>query len=125
MLGVSIIDQQHKQLVSIVNELFKEIKGGKANQALIDIFSRLVEYTASHFATEEKIFADTNYPETEEHIKHHKKLVESALKLQADFKAGNSVVGREVMDFLKDWLTNHILKTDKKYVAHFKQFDIK
>ncbi len=124
-LNIELIDNQHKQLVDIVNELFRAIRSGQTNEKLNSIFDGLINYTATHFETEEEIFDKIHYFDIESHKQHHKTLVESALKLQADFHSGNAVIGREVMDFLKSWLLDHIAQIDRQYVKDFKKNGIK
>jgi len=77
----------------------------------------LANYTVYHFGTEEKLFRRYQYGEFQAHKKQHDDLTKQVLDLKAKLDTGKSLVTVEIMGFLKDWLNNHILKSDKKYGA--------
>jgi methyl-accepting chemotaxis protein len=113
-VGVEKFDQQHRRLVDLVNELYGALRSGKANEALGTIFTELVEYTQNHFADEEAFMRVNRYPGLDEHLHLHQVLVEQVSKYYARFNEGGSL-GVEMMNFLKDWLLNHISKVDMAY----------
>ena len=117
--GVNSIDTQHQKLVEYVNRLHDGMMEGQAAAALGIILDGLVAYTASHFKHEERIFDQIGYEQTAEHKDHHAKLVAQVVEFQTKFKAGDATISMELMDFLKDWLMNHIMKEDMKYVEVF------
>jgi hemerythrin len=112
---VTQIDEQHKKLVGMLNDLHDAMKQGKGSDVTGKILDGLIEYVATHFANEEKIMKDNAYPEYLKHKKEHDALTNQALELQKQFQNGKPVLTVELMKFLKDWLSNHILGTDKKY----------
>ncbi len=124
-VGLDSIDEQHKKLVDLVNKLFFAMSDGKASDILGNIFGELVTYTKTHFAHEEQLFAKYKYPDIAKHKEEHKALTDKALALQADFKSGKVSMSREVLQFLKDWLSNHITKEDKKYGPFLKENGVK
>jgi len=72
-----------------------------------------------HFAHEEKLFAQTRYPEAAAHKKQHDELTRQVLEVQAKFHRGETgTLTLEIMNFLRNWLVNHILGSDKKYGPH-------
>jgi methyl-accepting chemotaxis protein len=115
-LGLSQIDDQHKQLVTMVNGLHRAMKQRQTLAVMGGILDRLISYTANHFGTEEKLFKQHRYPEYDAHKKIHEGLVSKVLDLKAKIERGDTTISMELMDFLKDWLANHIKITDKKYV---------
>jgi hemerythrin-like metal-binding protein len=118
-VGVASIDAQHKKLVGMVNDLFDAMKGGRGREALAKILDGLAAYTVSHFAYEEQLFLKTGYPESAAHKKEHDDLTKKVLDIQAKMKSGVSFsLSMEVMEFLKAWLLNHIMGSDKKYGPH-------
>lgn len=119
-VGIDSIDDQHKKLVNMLNALNDGVEKGDADAVLAKIFEGLVVYTAKHFAYEEDLFAKTGYPMSEGHIKEHEALKTQALDLKAKMDEGDFMVGVEVLAFLKDWLTNHIMKSDAAYSEHLK-----
>ena len=115
-VGVKVLDDDHKRLVALVNELHDALKTGHGKDALGKILDSLVTYTKSHFAREEQFFARTNYPDSAAHKKEHDDLTNQVLLVQAKFNSGASTgLSLQVMNFLRDWLTNHIQGSDKKY----------
>ena len=108
------IDEQHKGLVKLVNELHDAMSQGAANDVLSKVLNSLVDYTIIHFNTEEEMFKSYNYPDYQAHKNEHDKVKE----FQSKFKEGKSTITYELMDFLSDWLINHILDSDKKYSSY-------
>lgn len=116
-VGVPTIDAEHKKLVSLLNDLHVAMTEGRSKQAMGEVLTGLITYTATHFGTEEKLMTRTAYPEFAEHKKKHDDLVKQALDVKAAFEAGKSGVNMELMAFLKDWIQTHIIGTDKKMGA--------
>jgi hemerythrin-like metal-binding protein len=115
-LGNKTIDTQHQKLVDLINELHDSMKAGKGKDQLGTTLTELVNYTVYHFQTEEKLFEQYGYPEKEGHKKIHTDLLQTAGKIKEDFDSGKIVLAMEVLDFLKKWLNDHILGSDKKSV---------
>ncbi len=110
------IDQQHKKLVDLVNQLHKGMRSGNSKQLMGRILDELVNYTAVHFKTEEDIFERINYSRKEEHERIHEDLVGKVIEFQEAFHSGNALISMDLMKFLKDWLVDHIKGEDRKYI---------
>jgi hemerythrin len=110
-----LLDSQHKKLIAIINELHTAMKVSRGNEIMQTIFDELIWYTKEHFRTEEQIMLKFNYPAFNKHKEEHEKLTEQVLKLQKSYKDRKIIITMETMNFLKDWLINHIECTDKKY----------
>ncbi len=121
-VGISEIDDQHKKLIDIINKLFKGFSEGKADEIIPDIINELINYTEYHFKTEEDLFNKYNLPEKEKHIQSHKQFVEK-IKTWKD-NINEKELPYELMDYLKNWLVNHIMKEDKQYSSFFEGKDI-
>lgn len=117
VLGIRDIDEQHRQLVGMVNELYRAMQEGKSRDIMTNLFDKLKQYAVTHFATEEEYFEQAGYRGTEAHVTEHQKLVGTVLEFEEKFKSGKASISTELMKFLKDWLVNHIQRTDKAYVA--------
>jgi len=115
---IAQFDQQHRKLFDMVNELHDAMQQKRSKEAIGSILGRLIEYTASHFGAEEEAFRKSGYPGEAEHKQHHAKLVEQVLDLQRKFNAGETLLTQSVIEFLQDWLINHIKGVDKKYGPH-------
>ena len=116
-VNIREIDEQHKRLVSLVDEMYEAMRAGKGSEVLGKILADLIHYTKTHFATEERYFRLYGYPEFEVHKKEHDILTGQAMDLKEKFDAGQTALSSQTGTFLKNWLINHIQKTDKKYSA--------
>jgi hemerythrin-like metal-binding protein len=114
-IGIPSIDEQHKKLVSLINELHNAMLERKAKDVMGRIFEELIEYTRYHFSLEEEMLREHGHPEEANHANEHRVLAEKVFALKEEFDQGNTAVTLEVMRFLRDWLGNHIVGTDKKY----------
>jgi hemerythrin len=113
--GVAKFDQQHMKLFDMVNELHDAMQKKRSKEAIGSILNRLIEYTGSHFAQEEEAFKKASYPDEVQHKQHHSKLVGQVLELHAKFNSGEALLTHSVIEFLQDWLINHIKGVDKLY----------
>lgn len=112
---VKKLDDQHKKLIDILNNLHDAMKVGKGKDVLGEVLDGLIAYTGDHFSEEERLMKTNAFPGYEEHKKEHNLLVLQARDIQSQFRSGNCVLTQEVMSFLKNWLENHILGSDKVY----------
>ncbi|TWI68582.1 hemerythrin-like metal-binding protein [Desulfobotulus alkaliphilus] len=119
--SIKTIDDQHRELVRLINLLHKAMRLQKGAAELGGILKQLADYTVTHFAYEEELFARYGYPESRSHSKVHRDLVARVVGIQKDFESGKATVTMDLMDFLKDWLNTHILKTDMAYVPFLKE----
>jgi len=116
-VGIQRIDLQHKKIVALSNELFEALGAGKGRDVLGKVLDNLVTYTRTHLKDEERILAENGYPEFATHKDKHEKMTRRVLELHADYtngKQGNPLV---IANFVKDWLTKHIMGTDKQYAS--------
>lgn len=118
-VGVREIDGQHKVLVDMLNELYDAMNTGKSNEIIGKIILKLVNYTKTHFATEERYFEKFAYPDTPAHKKEHEKFTEKVIAFKNDFDSGRTSMTVSVTSFLKDWLASHIQGIDRKYTSFF------
>ena len=116
-VGIDIIDKQHMILVRAINLLAMAIEKNSERELLAAIFETLADYTATHFAYEEELFDHFGYPESIEHKKGHQALLDKVIALKERFDAGEDNLGPQVLKFLVDWLTKHIMGTDKRYAS--------
>lgn len=114
-VGIAEIDMQHQKLVQMLNELYDAMKAGKGNDVLGKVLNGMIQYTASHFATEERYMKLHGYPDFAAHKREHDSLTQQVLELQEQFNAGQPVLSMKVGTFLKGWLINHISGTDMGY----------
>jgi hemerythrin len=120
--GVKIIDDQHKGLVNLVNEMFNHINGNDVQER--NYFNRViqeaVQYVKVHFATEEKIMVATKFAGYPDHKKEHDSFVLTVLNNVKDYEAGKRLTLITFTRFLKEWILSHIAVMDKQYFEYFK-----
>ena len=119
-LGVAEIDDQHKALLGHCNELVEAIRQGRGAQVLGKTLARLRDYTATHFAAEERYMERIGYPELAAHRAAHEGMVRRVKEFQRRIYQHAAPAPAEVRGFLKDWLITHILGTDLKIAAFLK-----
>ena len=124
-VNVVEIDQQHQKLVAMINDLNDAMRQGKGKDVLGKIVNGLIVYAESHFKTEEKYFDQFGYPETDSHKKEHSDFVVKVSEFKSGFEKGKIGLSIEVMNFLSDWLQNHIKRVDNKYGPFFNEKGLK
>jgi len=124
-VNVAEIDKQHQMLVTMINNLNDAMKQGKGKDMLASIISGLFNYAREHFATEEKYFDKFGYSAAATHKLEHKNFATKISEFKESFEKGQIALTIDVMNFLKDWLQNHIKISDKKYGPFFNEKGLK
>ncbi|WP_051445272.1 bacteriohemerythrin [Desulfocurvus vexinensis] len=117
-VGVTEIDEQHKILVAMINDLNEAMRTGRGKDALEDMIRGLKDYAAFHFGHEEKLMASHDFPGLLAHKARHRDFVKQVVDFEKGFASGKAALTMEVMQFLKDWLVEHIQGTDRGYTKH-------
>lgn len=124
-LGVEEIDTQHKKMIGIINKLYFAMQAATEKDELKTILKELVDYADYHFTTEEQHFKEFNYDDTVEHMKAHEAYRAKISKFSEDYYNNAIMLPFELMDFLGEWWTKHILGVDRKYVSNFHEHGLK
>jgi hemerythrin len=112
------IDSQHQTLINMINDLHDSMMAGKSKDVLEKTIQGLIRYASEHFSTEEQMFLQYSYPDAASHQQEHKKFIETIEGFSQDFLVGKIGLSIQVMNFLSDWLKNHIMGCDQKYVPY-------
>jgi len=118
-VGVKELDSQHKQLVTILGDLYDAMQAQKTNEVLGKILNQLVGYTKAHFATEERLMAQYGYPNLAAQKREHEAFTKKVIDFKESFDSDRTSLSVSLTSFVKDWLFSHIAGTDKKYGAFF------
>jgi hemerythrin len=118
---IESFDNDHKKLIDLINNLHEAMSQGKGKIVLGKILIELREYTKYHFKAEELAMAKYGYLEFFDHKQQHKELIIQLEELIEKHKSDSKEITIETFNFLKNWLTNHIKVTDKRYTAFFKK----
>ena len=114
--GIQEIDDQHKELFQIINKLFDACSQGKGKDEVKNVIDFLSDYVVRHFATEESLQQQYNYPEYDAHKKLHEDFINEFSDIKKEFEAQGATpmfvmqVNRRVVD----WLIMHIGRVDKE-----------
>lgn len=112
-VGVGLIDNQHKNLFSIINDLIVAMEKKQQQNVIDQILSEILAYTEYHFSSEEKFFSI--HPDYEKHCLLHKKFIAKVMAQVDSCQNGNRDISEETLEFLINWLKDHVLNTDQSF----------
>jgi len=117
-VGIDSIDQQHKKLLNLINQLQTAVDYSTGEQFEREALDELVDYTKTHFTYEEGLMRDNDYPDFEPHKAQHEKMFEKVKEVLAEYEQDQDTAMANAAEYLKDWLINHINGTDKEYSSY-------
>jgi len=117
-VGVDAMDLQHKRLIGLINDLDELIQKGGHFDELGPVLDGVIDYTTTHFASEEAFMESKDYPDIEEHKESHRALLKQANSLRENAKQGDRETMNRLLIFLQTWLVGHIVGIDKQYGDH-------
>ena len=112
---VTEMDKQHQKLFALINELNEAMSKGKGKEVIGKTINGLLDYTKTHFAAEEKLLGQFAYAEIDKQKSMHKIFIDRITDYKRKYESGGLALSIDVMNFLSDWLKNHIQIEDKKY----------
>lgn len=118
-LGMPEIDDQHKVLFDLMNQMWDSIIRRASWDDTLEILTELEMYTISHFGEEETFMRVIAYPEFDRHKKYHEEFVARIASEKKAIQEGGEL-SLDLLRFLRDWLVNHILVADKDYAGTFR-----
>jgi hemerythrin-like metal-binding protein len=113
-LDIPEIDSQHETLIGLINLLHETMLQGADRAALDALLSQLLEHTRNHFAYEEQLMSQHNYPGYEAHKSDHSRLMQHLVDLTERYKNGELLLSFAIVLELKGWAVVHIKKSDKQ-----------
>lgn len=120
LTGHERIDADHRNIFDIAHRLEAEILAPPEHSCVGEVLVELIEYTGEHFLREEAIMRSIGFSGYDEHKREHDLLVQKVNALHRNFMDGNGDSSGEVLDFLRMWLTHHILHMDMELVRSIK-----
>jgi hemerythrin-like metal-binding protein len=115
LVGVQEIDEQHRNLMYLVNRLNDGLTRSDSNESVLQLLDELLVATVHHFDTESRYMTSYHYPDQSGHEMEHAKLVNEAQDFKEQFSQGRELL---VLQSIKDWLLGHIAYSDKKMAAY-------
>ena len=120
-VGITAMDDDHKQLIKLLNQFQIAYEYATGDEFERKALTELVEYTKHHFSREEVLMQKYAYPDIEAHKEEHRKMVAQVDAFTQDYELiGHKALGA-IVDFLRDWLINHINGTDKEYGRYIQE----
>ena len=114
---VRTMDDQHQNIIYLFNKLVDNVEAKAGSETVSDVLAEMVEYASEHFDTEEKLLSDHAYPYLQQQINEHREFRQQAGKFCLLASQGDEKMTHDLVNYLHDWWTNHILVEDKKYAA--------
>lgn len=111
-VGCRELDDQHKQILGIINDLYSALQSGRESEEVKGLLDRLIQYAKDHFQCEEEWMKECGYPELAQHRTTHKRLSQKTIALCNRIDADT---GHDLLSFLKEWWVSHICGADKQY----------
>ena len=117
-VGVKELDDQHQQLLTIINTLLKEQHETYNADTLTESISSIIHHAYIHFATEERYLVQGNYPSIRQHVLEHVDFIMKTLELSLKVKEGATDSRLELLSYLKGWYSSHVLGLDRLYIPY-------
>ena len=115
LVGIEEIDGHHRHLVELLNSVYDNFTAGASRDTLGSVLDELIDYATYHFTAEEQQMKAAAYPAFDDHSREHNHFSKRITEIQNDFHAGREALTLEVLVFLVNWLTQHILRSDAAY----------
>jgi hemerythrin-like metal-binding protein len=120
-IGIDIIDRQHQRWVGLINDLDEAMREGRGGEVIGATLNELVDYTYTHFRTEEMLLTRHDYEDLADHEREHRTFTDQIDYYRDRFEAGAMDISPEVMAYLRDWLLKHITVSDRAYIDTLKK----
>ena len=124
-VGIQSMDDQHSSLFDALNELHAAMLKGQGKSVTGRLLDELLAYTRSHFSAEELMLAKVRYPGLTQHHALHLRLTAQVADYAERFKRGEAALSVHLINFLRDWLTNHIRREDRAYSGWISQAGVR
>lgn len=124
-VGITTFDDDHQQIVGMLNELFDGVQAGRTKDVLGMTLEKLLALAGGHFSREEEYMARYGYTDLASHKAEHQRLTGQVVELKKKYQSGQTItLSIEVLAFLKA-LVKHIQEYDRKYGSFFNAKGVK
>ena len=114
-VGIESIDTQHKKLLDLINSLQTAVNYKTGQKFEQDALDELVDYTKTHFKYEEGLMEQNGYPDFKAHRAEHELMITRVEEVLNHYQRDRDSAMQNAIDFLRNWLINHINGTDQQY----------
>ena len=124
-VGVKLFDEQHRMLIITLNKIIKDPMVTTKSKTVSEILKDMTRYAQEHFKSEEKLMVKHGYPQIEQHKSQHQEFRGKVTELGKATTYGIDVVPQVLLEFLQQWLTQHIMHEDMEYKPFFEKKGVK
>ena len=124
-VGISIIDEQHKKLIESINKVRMVEMSSNSPKDVLAILDQMTEYILKHFETEEHYMKEFDFPGFQSHRNEHIDFTNTTIDYKIRAVGGDYKIINEIIEYLMEWIVNHIQVTDRQYIDCFKKNGLK
>jgi hemerythrin len=124
-VGVEALDNQHKSLMKVLNELHAASMRGKASEVAGPLIRQMVSIAGEHFSAEERLMESTGFPGLAAHRAIHQELAGKVAEFVARHEKGDTTMYTQLLYFMRDWLSKHMQSEDQEYAPWLKAHGVK
>ncbi|HVZ82229.1 MAG TPA: bacteriohemerythrin [Terracidiphilus sp.] len=116
--GIESLESDHLKMMALANELHDSVCAHAAPEAVAALIDQLAAYTEAHFACEEKLLVQMGSPDAAEHRHEHENMSAWIAEMRMRLKCGSlPVASIEVVGYLRDWILEHVVRSDQSYLS--------
>ncbi|NNJ91628.1 MAG: hemerythrin family protein [Gammaproteobacteria bacterium] len=120
-VGVSELDNQHKKIIALINELNASREISSRSEKLHNILGRIIIYAQNHLDYEENLLRKNAYPDFENHLRKHQDYKLKVSDFAVDILEYREDLPEKLLNYLNQWWMDHILKEDMQYKPFFEE----
>lgn len=113
-VGIAEVDHEHRELIELINTLQKDVRAGSEQQKILQALGEIYAQIASHFALEEKMMRETNYPLISGHKEDHEILLDDLRDIMDAVEDDGVLDEAQLTDDLDRWFSDHFKTHDAK-----------
>ncbi len=114
-VGVKQIDEHHKKIIAVTNDLAEAIRAGVGGEAIDNVVQELLNYVKFHFAYEQEYFDKLEYPDSQKHKLEHLEFTKKVISIYQNYAKGQGLLASDLLRFICDWLQSHFMGTDQEF----------
>lgn len=114
-IGVDSVDYEHRQLISLINELYECARGDADKNAILEFLGDVLAQISAHFALEEKLMRERNYDEFEDHKQDHERLLDDISDIIDAYEADRFFSAESFGERLDAWFSEHFRTRDARF----------
>jgi hemerythrin-like metal-binding protein len=124
-VGVKELDEQHQSLLNVINLVIEEQTENYEEEKFLVAITSLIHYAYTHFATEERYLMQVKFPDLKQHVIEHIDFIMKTLALALIIEEGGDNTRKELLRYLKEWFSSHVLGLDRHYIPFLASKKIK